>query len=43
MEHSHLLPIPLKILRARLHRDVWHVLVNWDGVAEADATWEPLD
>lgn len=22
---------------------VWHVLVHWVGVAEADATWKPLN
>jgi hypothetical protein len=43
MEHDRLPPVPPKILRAQLHRGVWHVLVHWVGVAEAYATREPLN
>ena len=38
-----MLPAPDKALRARRRRDVWQILVKWRGLAEDDATWEPLD
>ncbi|CAN6272396.1 unnamed protein product [Urochloa humidicola] len=43
MENGRLLPLPLKVLRARSLRGVWDVLVHWAGMEEADATWEPLE
>lgn len=32
IEHGRALPIPAKVLKASLHRDVWHVLVQWVGL-----------
>ncbi|WVZ93594.1 hypothetical protein U9M48_039562 [Paspalum notatum var. saurae] len=43
LENGRLLPTPLKVLRARLRRGAWHVLVQWEGADAADATWEPLE
>ncbi|WVZ49645.1 hypothetical protein U9M48_000985 [Paspalum notatum var. saurae] len=42
MEHRRVLPTPARVLRARLRRDVWHLLVQWEGLTAAEATWEPL-
>uniref|UniRef100_A0A8I7BBU6 Reverse transcriptase n=1 Tax=Hordeum vulgare subsp. vulgare TaxID=112509 RepID=A0A8I7BBU6_HORVV len=32
-----------KVLQAQQRRDVWHVLVQWTGLPEEEATWEKLD
>jgi hypothetical protein len=36
-------PTPEKVLRARLNRGVWEVLVKWVGRAAADTTWEQVE
>jgi hypothetical protein len=38
-----LLPSPAKVLRAQLRCDVWHLLVQWEGLSEEEATWEPRE
>jgi len=35
-------PTPTKVVRARLNRDRWELLVQWEGLPAADATWEPI-
>ena len=30
-------------MRAQLRHGVWHVLIQWAGLPEADATWEPVE
>ena len=38
-------PTPSQVVRARLNRGRWELLVHWvdwDGCSAADATWEPL-
>ena len=30
-------------MQAQQCRDVWYVLVQWDGLPEEEATWEKLD
>lgn len=37
------IPVPAKILKASLRRDVWHVLVQWVGLPPADASWESVE
>jgi hypothetical protein len=41
--HGRVLPSPEKILRARLNRGVWELLVKWTGRSEADMAWEQLE
>jgi hypothetical protein len=36
-------PAPAKVLQSSLRRGVKHVLVQWVGASEDDATWESLD
>jgi hypothetical protein len=43
MQHGRVLPTPLKVLRARLNRGHWEVLVQWMGCLPADATWELVE
>jgi hypothetical protein len=38
MENNRLLPHPAQVLRARLQRGTWHVLVQWEGSSPAEAT-----
>jgi hypothetical protein len=38
-----LLPILAKVLRAQLRRGVWYLLIQWEGLPEEEATWEPRD
>jgi len=40
--HGRVLPTPEKVIRARLNRGVWQLLVHWVGRPAADASWEPL-
>ena len=41
--HGRVVPSPAQVLRARLNRGIWEVLVQWQGQAASDATWEKLD
>jgi hypothetical protein len=41
--HDRVLPTPDTILRARLNRGVWELLIKWTGRSAADATWEKLE
>ena len=38
-----LLPSPAKVLRAQLRRGLWYLLVQWEGLPEEEATWEPRE
>jgi hypothetical protein len=35
-------PTPQHVIRARLNRGVWELLIHWQGSAPAEATWESL-
>ena len=35
-------PTPSQVVRARLNRGRWELLVQWTGCSAADATWEPI-
>ena len=43
LQHGRTLQAPEKVLRAKLRRGVWFVLVQWTGLPSAEATWEPLE
>ncbi|WVZ68636.1 hypothetical protein U9M48_017555 [Paspalum notatum var. saurae] len=43
VHHGRVLPQPQKVLRARLNRSVWEVLVQWLGRPASEATWEQLE
>jgi hypothetical protein len=38
IKHGRVLPKPEKVLRARLNRGVWEIMVKWVGQAAANAT-----
>ena len=38
-----LLPGPTKVLQVQQRRGVWHLLIQWQGLPEEDATWEQLE
>jgi hypothetical protein len=41
--HGKVLPTPAKVVKSRLNRGVWELLVQWVGQAASDASWEQLD
>jgi hypothetical protein len=43
MRHGHLLPVPLKIVKARLNRGSWEILVSWKDIPSSETTWEKVD
>jgi hypothetical protein len=43
IKRGRVLPVPLKIVRTRLNRGNWELLVQWLGCSTADTSWEPLE
>jgi hypothetical protein len=43
LRHGRPLLQPDRVLRASLHRGVWHVLVQWADMPPSEATWEQVD
>jgi hypothetical protein len=41
--HGRVIPTPDKVLKARLNRGVWELLVHWVGRPASDAPWEQLE
>ena len=41
--HGRVIPTPNKVLKARLNRGVWELLVHWVGRPASDASWEQLE
>jgi hypothetical protein len=41
--HGRILPVPKKVVKARLNRGVWEVLVHWLGCSATDPSWEQLE
>ena len=41
--HGRALPTPQKVVRARLNRGTWELLVQWTGLSPAEASWEQLE
>jgi len=42
LQHGRLPQAPKCVLRSQLRPGVWHILVKWTRLADADATWEPV-
>jgi hypothetical protein len=40
--HGRVLPTPDTVLRARLNRGVWELLVKWTGRSATGSTWEQI-
>jgi hypothetical protein len=36
------LPVPLKIVKARLNRGSWEILVSWKDRPSSETTWEKV-
>jgi hypothetical protein len=43
IKHGRVLPVPAKIIKARLNQGNWELLVCWEGQAAGAATWELLE
>jgi hypothetical protein len=41
--HVKVLPTSERVIRSRLNRGVWKLLVKWTGHSETDTTWEQLE
>jgi hypothetical protein len=41
--YGHVIPTPAEVVRARLNRGRWQLLVHWEGHPAADSTWEDVD
>jgi hypothetical protein len=41
--HGRILPVPEKVVKARMNRGVWEVLVHWLGRSATDTSWEQLE
>jgi len=41
--HGCVIPTPAAVVRARLNRGRWQLLVHWEGRTAADSTWEDID
>jgi transposase InsO family protein len=41
--HGRVVPVLFQVVRARLYRGVWEVLVHWEGQFAPDTTWSSLD
>jgi hypothetical protein len=43
LHNGRLLLAPERILNSQLRCGIWHVLVKWQAMPEAEATWEPVE
>jgi len=41
--HGRVVPTPAAVVRARLNRGHWQLVVHWAGCTPADATWETVE
>jgi hypothetical protein len=42
IQHGCVIPTPEKVLRARLNRSNWELMVSWQGQSSNSTTWEKL-
>jgi hypothetical protein len=43
LQHGHVLATPAKVMKARLNRGTWEVLVSWLDKPPTESTWEKFD
>jgi hypothetical protein len=43
IQHGRVLQIPAKVIRARLNRSVWEILVSWQDIPASETTWEKVE
>jgi hypothetical protein len=43
IQHGRVLQTPAKVLRARLNRGIWEILVSWQDIPPSETTWEKVD
>jgi hypothetical protein len=43
MQHGHVIPVSKKVIRARLNRGSWEVLISWQGYLETTDSWEKVN
>jgi len=43
LRNGRVLHRPARAVRGQLRRGVWHVLIQWDGLPDTEATWEPIE
>ena len=43
LRNGRVLHRPARAVRGQLRRGVWHVLIQWDGLPDTEATWEPVE
>jgi hypothetical protein len=43
IQQGSVIPVPQKVIRARLNRGKWKVLVSWQSQSATDVTWEPVE
>jgi len=42
LHHGRMLQQPEKVLKSQLRRGIWHVLIQWSGFPNSEATWEAV-
>jgi hypothetical protein len=43
LHHGRVVPLPDRVIKARLNRGNWELLVSWQGHPPTNSTWERMD